>query len=299
MVKKTQPHHSEKLPSELIRELEEVARLARDASKASVLKGAGTGVDAPGSSLAVMRVLSGISQAEWESFSSTHGLASWLAVRLDEEPAKAVQSLLAMQKNIARQRDTDALTDISNRGFFDRKLKSEIERALRLHSELSLVILDVDDFKQINDTYGHACGDEVLRRLARTLEKSVRAYDTVARIGGEEFAIILPGAHGWRAVGMAKRILDIFQQETFHCEECDTHFQVTFSAGVSTLSQLPKADNPHQELMRASDKALYEAKKLGKNHVGTYTGEHWVDPRESLVQSHEKEFLFGGAGTDK
>lgn len=285
MAKKTPHHHSEKLDPDLVKELEDVVRLAQTAAQ---------GAHAPRHCLAVMRLLS-VSVPEWEAFASTHGLESWLAVPLTDEPAVAVNSLLAMQEKMARQRDTDALTGIPNRGYFDRKLNDEIERAVRLNSELSLITLDVDNFKRINDTYGHACGDVVLKRLGKILHDSIRAYDTTARVGGEEFAIILPGAPTWRAVNMATRILELFRQETFQCGGFSP-FSVTFSAGVGTLSQLPKSENIHDALMKISDKALYEAKERGKNRVVAYEDASAAGSHDSLVQSHEKKFLFTSSG---
>ncbi len=268
----------------MMEELSTVLALLRKQAGADAAKGPG---------LVVSRVISGVSLPEWESFARKNGLESWLAIPLAGSLATAISAVMSVQENLARQRDIDALTGIGNRGFFDRRLNSEVERAKRLDTQLALVMLDIDDFKKVNDTYGHACGDAVLRRLADMLGHSIRPYDTAARYGGEEFALLLPGASSWTAANLARRILDNFSKEVFTCRGED--FVVTFSAGVSTLSFLGKGANDGEGLARSADEALYQAKTQGKNQVVVYQDAIVTDGAgRSLVRSQEKQFLFSG-----
>lgn len=267
----------------LAEELERVAALVRQhcASRS------GKGQD-----LALVRVLSDMRPDDWERISSTYSLENWLSIPLQGELAESVASLLSFQQRLAFQRDHDALTGIGNRGYFNRRLDSEVARALRSHTELSLLYLDLDRFKLVNDTYGHACGDVVLQRLASTLQAAVRHYDILARIGGEEFAVILPATSCWTAMMLGNRLLDIFRKETFSCG--DAVFSMTFSAGVSSLALLDDESKSSQALLASADKALYDAKGKGRNIVAIAMSEKIDKDRNSLVQAQEKQFLFSG-----
>ena len=190
------------LDSELVDALEQVAKLVREKTSS------------PGEcreALALVRVLPGVNSAEWERFASFNGLENWLGIPLECSLADAVSQVLSLQERLAFQRDHDALTGIGNRGLFNRVLKSEFDRALRSHTDLSLLMLDLDNFKQVNDTYGHACGDMVLQRLGALLKNQVRQYDIPIRFGGEEFAVLLPATSCWTAVVLGNRILQLFR----------------------------------------------------------------------------------------
>ena len=161
----------------------------------------------------------------------------------------------------------DALTGVANRRHFDRSLERELRRTRRDAQPLSLIFLDLDEFKRFNDTYGHARGDEILRNVARTLNETFRrAGDFVARYGGEEFAVVLPGLDARRAALYAERLRRRIWQEAISFEVC-TNGRVTISAGVATVTP-PMVATP-DELLRAADKALYRAKCLGRNQVAS------------------------------
>ncbi|HEX4972046.1 MAG TPA: GGDEF domain-containing protein [Steroidobacteraceae bacterium] len=162
----------------------------------------------------------------------------------------------------------DALTGIANRRHFDRALEREIRRARRDAQPLSLVFLDLDQFKLFNDSYGHTRGDEVLRRVAQTLDETFRrGGDLVARYGGEEFAVVLPGVDGRRAGLYAERLRRRIWRLAIPYNASQLTDRVTISGGVATIC--PPATVDPDELLFAADKALYRAKCLGRNRIAT------------------------------
>jgi diguanylate cyclase len=162
----------------------------------------------------------------------------------------------------------DALTGIANRRHFDRALEREIRRARRDAQPLSLVFLDLDQFKLFNDSYGHTRGDEVLRRVAQTLDETFRrGGDLVARYGGEEFAVVLPGVDGRRAGLYAERLRRRIWRLAIPYNASQLTDRVTISGGVATI--YPPATVGPDELLFAADKALYRAKCLGRNRIAT------------------------------
>ena len=275
------------LDPDLVDDLEEVAKLVRENASST-----GECSDA----LALVRVLKGVSPAEWERFASLNGLENWLSVPLDCSLADAVSQVLTTQEKLAFQLDHDALTGIGNRRLFNRLLKTEFDRALRSHTDLSLLMLDLDNFKAINDTYGHACGDFVLQRLGSLLKSQVRQYDVPVRFGGEEFAVILPATSCWTAVVLGNRILELFREEEFACgEETST---MTFSGGAASLTLLDHDRKKPEDLIKSADDALYEAKRQGKNHISLIECSKLSNDRTSLVHSQEKQFLFSCLGSE-
>jgi diguanylate cyclase (GGDEF)-like protein len=170
---------------------------------------------------------------------------------------------------MSRQAHTDAVTAIANRRSFEERLEIEIERAERFGTELSLVICDLDRFKTVNDELGHDEGDMALRLAASSIAASIRSIDVVARLGGEEFAVLLPNASRREAYEVAER-LRLAVREAF----ADHEVPVTASCGlasVSTGGNFSKAG-----LMRAADSALYEAKRAGRDRTRAYGEETLV-----------------------
>ena len=159
----------------------------------------------------------------------------------------------------------DHLTGLPNRQVFDKVVRREIKRTTRGVVSLSLAILDLDDFKQVNDTYGHPVGDRVLKKLASILKKETRSTDIVCRIGGEEFVIIMPETPLQGARSHLEEIRIIIEKK-MRFKEGKTRFSVTTSVGVTTISQKPDISSQSSLYVRA-DKALYLAKKNGKNRV--------------------------------
>jgi two-component system cell cycle response regulator len=157
----------------------------------------------------------------------------------------------------------DALTGLLNRRAFDAVLAEEVDRARRLGHPLTLVILDLDHFKTINDTHGHAAGDAVLVAAAKVLEAEVRSIDRVARIGGEEFAVVLMETGADEGLIVARRLVDRVRARTVTLES-GVSLNFTASAGVAAL---PAYGEPETTLPAAADKALYAAKNAGRDRA--------------------------------
>ena len=158
---------------------------------------------------------------------------------------------------------TDALTGLYNSRHFYDQLKSEIERADRYRHPLSLLLLDIDDFKDFNDTYGHLEGDEVLVRLGEVIRKCLRKTDSAYRFGGEEFTVTLPETTGDAATILAERIREEFENEGFYPLDSGKSVHKTVSIGVT---QYISQEELRMFLKRA-DSNMYHAKGQGKNRV--------------------------------
>ena len=156
---------------------------------------------------------------------------------------------------------TDGLTGISNRPNMEQSLLSEFERSKRYNSPLSVVLLDVDHFKDVNDSYGHQKGDEILVTFASILKKFCRANDIAARYGGEEFLMILPQSNAQGAFKIAERVREEIMKMSFVGN--DSKFSVTTSCGVAELNRdyMKNTD----QLINVADNAMYEAKNSGRN----------------------------------
>ena len=168
----------------------------------------------------------------------------------------------AYHEEIYRLTTVDGLTQIFNKRYFAEALEREVARATRYRRELSLVMFDLDHFKEVNDTHGHLAGDAVLKTLAHTIRTRIRTEDIFARYGGEEFAIILPEIDGHNAHQFAEKIRRIVETTDFIFEA--TKIPVTISMGVATLD----LEEPvSAALVKRADERLYEAKSAGRNCV--------------------------------
>jgi two-component system cell cycle response regulator len=160
----------------------------------------------------------------------------------------------------------DALTGLYNRRFFSEALERETARSIRNRTDLVLCIMDLDFFKQINDTMGHQTGDMVLSELGRMLTDWIRQTDIPCRYGGEEFAVILTDTDIEHAIGVCERFRRMLVEYRFQHQE--KSFQVTISIGIASLQNL---DNPTSEtVIQAADQAMYQAKAGGRNRVVVY-----------------------------
>lgn len=168
-------------------------------------------------------------------------------------------------ERIKQQSRQDRLTGLHNRRVFDEQLVVEFRRALRYDRDLSLMILDIDNFKKVNDTWGHLQGDEVLRAVAGLLKVSFRDLDTVCRYGGEEMVVIMPETVGEAARVKAEQIRrKISEIEVPLLDQPGQNIQVTVSMGIACMN---KGTSMEDQLIRAADRALYFCKNHGKNQV--------------------------------
>jgi diguanylate cyclase (GGDEF)-like protein len=228
----------------------------------------------------------------------TQGIRSWLGVPLfmygGIEGAIAVQSThggafrddhqrllesLALQIAVALQNAhlyelamVDGLTGLFMRRYFDARIEEEIERSKRYGTPFSIVMMDVDDFKKLNDEHGHLIGDRVLRAIANVVKSQMRGVDTAARYGGEEIAVILPRTEMVTAYNVGERIrAAIADQRITTDSEPPKVLGVTASFGIASYPESKAADG--EDLVRRADRALYRAKKTGKNRVELF----WSD----------------------
>ncbi|WP_417783299.1 GGDEF domain-containing protein [Terasakiella pusilla] len=157
-----------------------------------------------------------------------------------------------------RESKHDTLTGLYNRQFFHDSARIEMERTKRVPSTFSVVMLDIDDFKKINDTEGHAIGDAVLTEFAQVLENTVRQTDVVARWGGEEFLILCRDTNEQGALTLAGKIRKTLQQADFPCAQA-----VTASIGLSSVAEAQNLE----DLIKLADLRMYEAKRSGKDRI--------------------------------
>ena len=179
--------------------------------------------------------------------------------------AGAIESA-RLQEQLQDLAITDKLTGLRNRRFFDQRLAEEIQRATRYAKPLSLLLLDIDDFKRVNDTYGHAAGDLVLQSLGRSLPGQLRQVDLAARYGGEEFIIILPETDFVGAKLVGERIRRVVADTPVSLSD-GRQINVTVSVGVACF---PMCGDKAESLIEHADQALYTAKHEGKNRVCLY-----------------------------
>jgi diguanylate cyclase len=185
---------------------------------------------------------------------------------LVEKLEKQTQELKALKRILGekeKESSYDLLTGLRNRRSFERSLRELFKYAKENHLPLSLIIMDIDNFKEINDTYGHLEGDKVLIKVGTILRNYLRARDIVARWGGEEFTILLPGTDKKDAIHVAEKLRLILENQTFTTDKEET-YKITASFGVA---QVDDSIETPEELFKRADENLYRAKRAGKNRV--------------------------------
>lgn len=194
----------------------------------------------------------------------------------DLQMLKAVADQAAVAVNKAQLWDmavTDSLTGLYVRRYFMAKLQEEIRRAERYNKVLSIVMADLDRFKNINDTFGHDAGDRVLQTIGKFLQNNIREVDILARYGGEEFVLMIPEADQEAAYSLSERIREKFSKIKFANLP-----QITISLGIATY---PFDGNELEDLIKKADAAMYAAKQAGRNKVVKYTGDIKLIRKES------------------
>lgn len=173
------------------------------------------------------------------------------------------RELRRQQQHIQKLADEDQLTGLYTRREFENRYREEFERTERYGTKLSVVMIDLDHFKEINDTYGHPVGDEVLETMGTLIDEKTRSSDVCGRYGGEEFALVLPETPLKGARITSERLRKVLAEQTFETEDGE-EFTVTCSIGIAEYS--PSFDDP-EVLLEQADDALYEAKETGRNQV--------------------------------
>lgn len=222
--------------------------------------------------LAICALLVYVSHHTWQSFCNMISL-TWEREHIAQELGDLTGSLRDRNRQLRDARrqltdlaNVDELTGLANRRRVNHVLREEINRARRAGAELSVILLDVDYFKNYNDTYGHTAGDDVLRRLAEIMQRTLtRAGELVARYGGEEFIIVLPGATAKAAMRTASRLREAVAQEAIVHANSAAALHITISQGIATMQ--PDSDCQPKELINLADKALYRAKASGRNTI--------------------------------
>jgi len=195
----------------------------------------------------------------------------WVTAKLALTTTEGVRRIAELEQETV----TDPLTGLFNRRYLDRRIEEEVARAERYGTPLSVVLLDLDHFKNINDSYGHDAGDQVLRRFAKTIRGALRESDFVARFGGEEFLVVAPHTGLADAEILAERLRVRVAEERFRLPaEYDTADPIVMTVSIGVAGR-DDQQTLATEIVRAADNCLYRAKRLGRNRVvvaGTRSG---------------------------
>lgn len=205
---------------------------------------------------------------------STEGEISQQEIFYIQELAKQAATTITranVYSEILKHATLDALTGFYNRRQLEERLKQEVSTAKRKKTSLCAIMTDIDFFKKVNDTYGHAAGDLILKTVAKTMRSQLREYDIAARYGGEEFVLLLPFTKQEEAISVAERLRRAVEKKIIDIEKVNTknevkHISVTISLGVHCYNSEQKPE----ELIMNADKALYQAKESGRNKVVVY-----------------------------
>jgi len=216
---------------------------------------------------------------------SWHGLQQSIILLLGAGLARlgaslTLQSTLDMRRVTLLEQEsiTDPLTCVYNRRYLDRRLDEEFERAQRYRMPLSILLIDIDHFKQVNDSYGHQTGDLVLSYLGRLLLDAMRSSDIVARYGGEEFVIIAPNTSGHTAQGLAERLREHINNHKLVLSNTPMQrLEITVTASIG-VADIDERTDTSEQLLDFADQALYQAKLDGRNRVISNRGEKKLRP---------------------
>ena len=213
------------------------------------------------------RVLAIPTDMAWQTMQVEPKIALNLLRMLSDRMRQANDGLrgaIAHQQRLARDADTDALTGLHNRRWMENMFPRTLQRFQMSERPVSLLMVDIDFFKRVNDEHGHAVGDQVLRESAQRMLRMLRPSDLCARFGGEEFCILLPELDADQATAIAQRVLAAFNSEPLDLDS-GAKLKISVSIGVTDWDHLVSVD----DLIRAADNALYQAKRDGRNRVVT------------------------------
>ncbi len=207
-----------------------------------------------------------------DNFYSKRSITSddiWKLTMFANQAGLAIENSQEFERTLILS-NTDRLTGLWNYGYFQHQLNEELKRATRFNRQLSLLMIDIDFFKNFNDSFGHLEGDKLLQTLAAILRNSCREVDLVARYGGEEFAVVLPETFKEKAYSSAERIRKFTESYSSPDSNPESRKKITISIGVSSF---PQDGGSAEALISCADKALYAAKKTGRNRICMYSKE--------------------------
>lgn len=204
----------------------------------------------------------------WEMVNASHEFSKNLLIVLSER-VRSHNNFIAESfgdlRKFERHAMTDALTGLSNRHTMEESFPREIAQCVKTDSPVSLIMIDVDEFKSFNDKFGHVAGDRALSAVAHVLQKQFRLRDLLVRYGGDEFSVLLPGIRVTEAVTIADRVRSSVSGSTGSSNDSLIQIPVKISLGVAELSE----NGTYESLLRAADDALYRAKNAGRDTVST------------------------------
>jgi diguanylate cyclase (GGDEF)-like protein len=212
-------------------------------------------------------------------------------------PSMAMYRRYLMHAQLVSQSRTDGKTGLLNAAAWEREAAAEVSRSVRTRTPLAVAILDLDKFKLVNDTYGHMCGDEVLKEVARCLRGVLREYDQAGRFGGEEFAVLLPQTRAVDAFRVAERLRAAVAALSIpdSTAKDGTCIPVTISIGVAAMDAGSRRELP--ELLAAADAALYRAKSAGRDQVQMISTTRGLSAVRPPAEEDQLDELTEGAGS--
>jgi len=223
-----------------------------------------------------------------EALTRIHAQIKFMEVqnRLKQKNKELMEKALRLEHSIK----TDELTELNTKKYILEMLGNEIQRSARYKKPLSVIMLDIDNFKSINDTYGHLAGDNVLKQVARIIRSSIREIDLAGRYGGEEFIIIAPETSLSGAIKLAERIRYNIENSCLHLDNKNKNIFVTISAGIrcKTPSKTYDICKESKSLIDEADDALYQAKRNGKNRFEVFI---LSDKKQQAVRSTKLQML--------